>query len=287
MPLEQIEVAPLICEIAVWLIFLTGVACVLFLPFQPHLMKNQPQLPALGTLRARPFTFAHALPVVALTGLFALMGTFQASGGEKDITPAGCLLGLSISAGAGLFTVVLCVLMTQRGFRAVFGSATCTWQTAIGKGFLYGFAAIPVVMLVSLAFSELGNALDLDMSSQNLFTWLQDPAFPISVRVALIFFAVAVAPVSEELLFRGILLPALMKGRDFAFAVLLCSFYFALIHLHGPSLLSLMALSAMFSAGYAATGSILTPIVMHAVYNLNGFLLFFSNDAPAASWLLR
>jgi len=278
MPPEQIQVAPLICEITAWLIFLIGVTCCLFIPFQSHIRKGQPLLPAIGTLQARPFTFVHALPVIVLTGLFALMAALQTSGDEKHITPAGCLLGVSICAGAGLFTIALCVLMTQKSLRAIFGSVGgCRWQTAIGKGFLYGFAALPVVALVWLAVKVVSDGLDLDMAQQNVFTWLQDPAFPLSVRMALIFFAVVVAPVNEELLFRGILLPTLMKKRDFTFAVLLCSFYFALIHLHGPSLLPLMTLSVMLSAGYAATGSILTPIVMHAVFNLNAFLLFFAN----------
>jgi len=276
---EKIEVVPLICEIAVWLIFGIGVTCGLVLAFQSRIRKDQPALPALGTLRARPFTFAHAVPVIALTGLFALMAAFQASGDGKHVTPGGCILGVSICAGAALLVIALCLLMTQSGFRAVFGSPLCAWHTALGKGLFYGLAAIPVVTLVSLAVSELGNALDLDMGTQDVFTWLQDPAFSTPVRATLIFFAIVVAPVTEELLFRGILFPALMKGRDFAFAALLCGFYFALIHLHGPSLLSLMLLSVMFSAGYAATGSILTPIVMHAVFNLNAVLLFFSSAA--------
>jgi membrane protease YdiL (CAAX protease family) len=48
------------------------------------------------------------------------------------------------------------------------------------------------------------------------------------------------------------------------------------MHLHAPSLLSLLVLSVGFSAGYAATGSILTPVVMHALFNLTGLLLFFA-----------
>lgn len=276
MTVEQIEVVPLMCGIAVWLIFGTGVTCCLFLGFQSRIRKDRPLLPALGTLQARPFTFIHTVPVIILTGVFTLLGAFQASGDGKNITPEGCVQGTCFFAGVGFFTVALCMLIAQKGFRASFGSATCSWQTAIGKGFLYGLAAIPVVTLIAFAVSELGNKLDLDMAPQDVFNWLQDPAFSTSVRVTIIFFAAVVAPITEELLFRGILLTALMKGRSFVFAVLLCSFYFALIHLHGPSLLSLMVLSAMFSVGYAATGSILTPIVMHTVFNLNSVLMFFS-----------
>jgi len=283
---EKIEVVPLMCEIAVWLIFVIGVTCALFVAVQPHIQKGRALLPALGTLRARPFTLAHAVPVIALTGLFALLGALHTPDSNASITPEGCIRGITVCSVAGLFTVALCVLMTQKGLRAVFGSATCTWQTAVGKGFLYGFAAIPAVTLVWLVVKAASDALDLDMAPQDVFMWFQDPAFTTPVRVALVFFAIVVAPVTEELLFRGILLPALMKGRDFAFAALLCSFYFALIHLHGPSLLSLMALGITFSVGYAATGSILTPIVMHAVFNLNGFLLFFSSTEPVAAWFL-
>jgi membrane protease YdiL (CAAX protease family) len=92
----------------------------------------------------------------------------------------------------------------------------------------------------------------------------------------LVFFAVGVAPVVEELLFRGLLLPIVLQGRSFLFGALLTSLYFALIHLHAPSLLPLLLLSVGFSAGYAATGSILTPIAMHVVFNVTGLLLFFA-----------
>jgi membrane protease YdiL (CAAX protease family) len=77
-------------------------------------------------------------------------------------------------------------------------------------------------------------------------------------------------------MFRGLLLPLVLKGRTFLFSALLTSLYFSLMHLHAPSLLPLLLLSVGFSAGYAATGSILTPIAMHMVFNFTGLLLFFS-----------
>jgi membrane protease YdiL (CAAX protease family) len=89
--------------------------------------------------------------------------------------------------------------------------------------------------------------------------------------------AVLIAPVVEELLFRGILLPALLKARSFLFAALLTGAYFALVHLHAPSFLPLLLLSAAFSAGYAATGSILTPMAMHAVFNLTSVMFYFAD----------
>ena len=280
---EKIEAFPLICEAAVWLILGIGVTIGLILAFQSNLKRGQQRLPALGTLQSRPFTFIHTLPVMALTGFFALQGAFQASGGEKNITPGALILGSCIFAGTGLLTISLCVLMTRQRPRAVFGSTTCTWRAAIGKGFLYGLAAIPVVSLALLIVSTIGDALDFDMAPQEVFTWLRDPSVPASARTTLILFAVVGAPIYEELLFRGVLLPALMKNRDFIFAALLGSFYFALIHLHGPSFLPLTLLSVLFSAGYAATGSILTPIIMHILFNATALLQFFATATDATA----
>ena len=274
---EETDIVPLVCEVVVWLLLGTGVICGLLLAFRNTLRKGYAPLPAIGVLRGRPFTFVHALPVIALTGLFALMGAFHAADDGKHVSPTALITGMGISAGLGFFVITLCTALAGKGFRAVFGSPACTWPAAVGKGFVYGLVAIPVVAVAMQAVSEIGEALELDMSSQEMFTWLGDPSFSILARATLIVFAVVVAPVTEELLFRGILLPALMKSRRFVFAVLLNSFYFSLIHLHGPSLLPLIILSVMFSAGYAVTGSILTPIVMHVLFNAAGLLFFFAS----------
>ena len=233
-------------------------------------------LSGLATLQRRPFTFIHAVPVMVLTGVAALMHALQSSGEGKHVTPAMLIWGVCISAMMGFSVIAFCTLLTRRGPRAIFGSDTCTWKTAAQKGFLYGFAAIPVVWLVSLVVVEIGKALDWNMASQDVFGWLGDPSFPVIARAVLICSVVVIAPVTEELLFRGILLPALMKGRSFVYATVLSSFYFSLIHLNGASFVSLMVLSVMFSAGYAATGCILTPIIMHVIFNVTGILDFFA-----------
>jgi membrane protease YdiL (CAAX protease family) len=99
------------------------------------------------------------------------------------------------------------------------------------------------------------------------------------MRVGLITAAVLIAPTVEEFVFRGILFRALLRHRRFAYAALLSGAYFALVHLHAPSFLPLLALSAAFSAGYAATGSILTPIVMHALFNAVSLLAYFAGSS--------
>ena len=79
--------------------------------------------------------------------------------------------------------------------------------------------------------------------------------------------AVGVAPIFEEILFRGIALPLLARRWGVAPAVVAVSAFFAVIHLHVPSLVPLFIIAVSFSLGYLYTGSLLAPVVMHALFN--------------------
>ncbi|MDR2849578.1 MAG: hypothetical protein LBW77_03430 [Verrucomicrobiota bacterium] len=46
--------------------------------------------------------------------------------------------------------------------------------------------------------------------------------------------------------------------------------------MHGPSFLPLLALSAAFAGGYAATGSLVTPVVMHALFNFASLCFYLA-----------
>ena len=89
----------------------------------------------------------------------------------------------------------------------------------------------------------------------------------LGVRIYLIFVAVMMAPLFEEMLFRGIILPALAKRIGVGHAIILVALLFALVHLHLPALLPLMVMSIAFSLAYLYSGNLLVPIVMHGLFN--------------------
>ena len=76
-----------------------------------------------------------------------------------------------------------------------------------------------------------------------------------------------VAPLFEELFFRGIAYPILKQRFGAAAALVTVSVVFALIHWHLPSMAPLFALSLGLGIAYEITGSLLTPITMHALFN--------------------
>ena len=103
------------------------------------------------------------------------------------------------------------------------------------------------------------------------------------VVIPLIVLGVAIlAPVAEELLFRGVLLRALLRRTEPDRAVLVSALVFGLIHVIGdPSLGSIVALPVLVGLGivlgYEAvrTGDISRSILLHVGFNtLTAVLLF-------------
>lgn len=93
----------------------------------------------------------------------------------------------------------------------------------------------------------------------------------IALRVAVAFAAVVVAPVVEEGIFRGFLYGVLKKYSERIFAAVVTSLVFASIHMNIPALLPLGILALCLCLAYELSGSLLVPILMHAMFN--GFML--------------
>jgi len=267
---------PLLCRAAVGVIIFLGTTLGLYSLFARQSRRQPILLVSLEHLRQRPIPEVIIIPLMAITLLFALMAAGQGDETAQHVSATALLKGAFLYALVLLITLLGCMSYAKTGFKKAFGEGSVSGFSAVTKGLRYGVEIVPATLVVAISVSTVGEAFGFDMRGQEIFECLDDTTVSFGVRATLIFFAVVVAPVVEELLFRGLLLPLVLKGRTFLFAALLTSLYFSLMHLHAPSLLPLLVLSMGFSAGYAATGSILTPIAMHFVFNFTGLLLFFS-----------
>jgi len=94
------------------------------------------------------------------------------------------------------------------------------------------------------------------------------------LNITLLIFAIAImAPIVEEVLFRGFLQNALAKYVPFWAAILLSSFLFAVVHLQPYAIPGLMSLSLAFGYLYHRTGSLRTNIILHMVNNAFALLV--------------
>jgi hypothetical protein len=94
-----------------------------------------------------------------------------------------------------------------------------------------------------------------------------------NLRLPLAIVAVTIGPMVEELMFRGVLLSALMQRMSVAPSVAICAMLFGLVHLAGLdfqwyALPNLMLFAAVLCWLRLKAGSLWPPILAHGLYNL-------------------
>lgn len=152
------------------------------------------------------------------------------------------------------------------------GPARKSWLDVGREGLLLLLAAFPLVLLASIAWSYLlmtlqALGLDLPLNAQPGMEAFGDDLTP-GWRFALLLVTVLLAPVAEEYVFRGFLLP-LLRARGLAVrGEWIAALIFASIHVHLGSLVPLALLGFLLGRAYLTTGDLRVPIVFHACFNL-------------------
>ncbi len=139
-------------------------------------------------------------------------------------------------------------------------------QHAIAWGAVFGFASLPPVGIIIAASDAVCRMLGWQQSEQpiiDMFT-MTDSRFLLGL---LVVFAIIIAPIFEEFIFRGFAYPALKQRFGPWRALALVSIVFALSHVHVPSIVPLFVLAIGLGLAYEWTGSLLAPITMHALFN--------------------
>lgn len=136
----------------------------------------------------------------------------------------------------------------------------------IGRSSMAYLMLMPVLFLVSAANQTVLSLWDYPLSLQEvveIFRALQHPG----LKGLLIFSIVALAPVFEELLFRGLLFPWLAGRLGWMGGALVSSLFFASIHFHLPSAVPLAALGIALCLLYALTGRLILCMLVHLLFN--------------------
>jgi membrane protease YdiL (CAAX protease family) len=229
---------------------------------------EQARTPGLGQLSAPGLGLALTALALYIAGqlLAGIAGAlFLVDGAE---VPSGLLVLLAVLGQLlGLALVALLLRVRHIPFGPVLGrTRPMARLVLLGLGVGVG-SVIANAMLGALLILITGTEAQPE---QLLF----DDALAGGLRTVLAgVAAVLLAPVAEELLFRGLLYRALRRRRSVAAAAILSSLAFAVIHADVAAsaplaLLNLALLGALWAVIYERTGSLIVPIVAHAVFNL-------------------
>ena len=238
----------------------------------------------IGRVDARSYIAADAVVVAALSLL--LLGGLRQSGGE----PAAANPELSAPlVASGIFVqlfaaaLLLFYLGSIRGLRAVdlFGLRRLGLLRTLGLTLTLMLPLLMVVNGVAWGVNGWLQSFWPDLEPQDAVRAFRDSG-DIAARLVLVVAAVVVAPLVEELIFRGFIYGVIKRYTDTWFAALCSALLFAVVHLHVGSLLPLAVLALLLCAAYEFSGSLLVPMFLHALFNLTSLaLLLFFPEATA------
>ena len=143
------------------------------------------------------------------------------------------------------------------------------------KWFLWGFggylAALPIVLLVSLVNQKLWEGQGGNNPLLQLVLKSQD-----SLALMMFFFTAAIAaPLFEEILFRGFLLPSLTRYLPVWGSILISSLLFAAAHLSLSEIIPLTSLGIVLGVVYTRSRNLLAPMLLHSLWNSGTLLSLF------------
>jgi membrane protease YdiL (CAAX protease family) len=93
-----------------------------------------------------------------------------------------------------------------------------------------------------------------------------------------VFFAVVIAPVAEEFVFRGMLFPLVRQLGGPKLAWIGVSLLFALIHFDAAIFVPLFVLALIFTWLYEKTGCLAAPVLAHSLFNAANLILLIVVD---------
>lgn len=241
-----------------------GILCVGSVTIFARLIQTIRRSPS-DTIRTNAFGSADAIFVVLVIGALGVLYVSSAlAGGDKkpEITNDGiiasCILNLGVIGSVLMFLGLRGINPLQ-----VFGltGVATSRKFLLGLGLLV--SAYPLIILaqmISYAFTA------PEARVQDVVTFLLNTD-KWSERITVSVLAVIMAPMLEELIFRGYLYGVIRKYGGRVSAILVTSLIFAAIHVHLPAMLALFVLAVVLCLAYERTGSLWVPIFMHASFN--------------------
>jgi membrane protease YdiL (CAAX protease family) len=229
-----------------------------------------------------------AAQLVSLGVGLTIIGVLQNAGFAAFQPPAGAgavLLGTLAFQGMTWGLIFIFLRLHRVNWRDAFG----LHRTALSRAW---FPAVPVVvmflppvmLLLNSAFVYLLTKIGWQPGAETAVTVLMN-AKAWWLRIYLSVFTVAIAPVAEEFIFRGMLYPFIKQSGWPRVAWFGVSFLFALIHWDAAAFVPLFLLALVLTWLYEKTDNLLVPITAHALFNATSLVLlcFFQNEIGSGS----
>lgn len=189
-------------------------------------------------------------------------------------SPMNDLVSFALSAfvyqGVALFLVHIFLKQHQTPWLDAFGFREPRLGRAIFLGALVSILVLPVALslagLTEQVIRQLGQTPELQQPVKMVMQ-----ATSIRQLVVHGLAAVILAPIVEEIIFRGVLYPAVKQQAGARVALWGVSLLFAFTHMNLTALIALTVLGIILTFLYETTRNLIAPIIAHSVFNALNF----------------
>jgi len=144
--------------------------------------------------------------------------------------------------------------------------------SSIGQAFRRWICVLPLLWVATLGWQWVLNRMGYTPDLQTALQLFMETDSPLHLAGFLLF-AIVVAPIAEEGLFRGILQPLLIRRFGPKAGIVLLALVFGAVHADVGTFVSLALFSIALSLAVAKTGSLWVAVLMHAIFNGVNLLL--------------
>ena len=278
---DREDVALVIAALVVGLIAFDGILCVIYAIRRQAITAGKSELIfAEKWSLVDPWIAAHLLLAAFIPVIFVI-GVALALTGQTSINEKQLMESLPI---VGLITLVQFVLLT--GLPIFFITAKYgvpireiglrkPTRKPVSVGLMAGFGVLifshvlewmMILLLTALVGPE--NLKHITDATKNLTAekyLTQRMSF--GVFIGALIAAGVLAPISEEIFFRGFLFNCAKRRLGIVGGIILTSAIFALVHLGPLAIMIIFPMGIFLALAYELTGSLWVPIIMHAVNN--------------------
>src|SRR5487761_2754139 len=182
--------------------------------------------------------------------------------------------------GAAWLLILFFLRLHRTGWGAAFGWHGPKLKPALFTAVKFILVILPVVLLLQGASLYLLEKLGWPPEDQAaVLMLLKAKAWWVTAYFG--GFAIVIAPVAEEFIFRGMLFPFVRQLGWPKLAWFGVSALFALIHMNAPTFVPLFVFALALTWLYEKTDNLLAPITAHALFNATNFALLLWQKNPA------
>ncbi|MGE3960928.1 MAG: lysostaphin resistance A-like protein [Dehalococcoidia bacterium] len=247
--------------------------------------QRPPHLEALPTpvrWSGRDLAGALGLLLLGYAVVLSIVAAIALNFGDPEVESGPALAIALATLGFSIWLGAIVVLLARRkrltleqlGFTPLPGLAKlwplATWGSGLVIVFVYGAAILLIEEATGRDLSRLAEGNPLP----------EGAGMTDAVWIVLGLSVVVVAPLSEELFFRGLVFRAVQARWGLVLGMVISGLLFSLVHFEISVVAPFWGIGMLFAFAYHRSGSLWTPVIAHAIFNGVSFAVTISGVSP-------